>query len=108
MAQQTYHLGKRYRCGNILHPTCDKAEKGHLGTLRYQHSGTKKIVITKEASLLTFLRAKNPGQRYSFSLSWNALKMFTADSMRQYLSHHGQDELFYGTVSPGDSLYVPA
>eukprot|EP00971_Amphidinium_carterae_P112643 2230620-Amphidinium_carterae.5 len=87
---------------------CVKAERGHLPTLRYQHKGSKRVLITREASLLTFLRATQPGAKVGFQQAWLAFKGMSPETLASYIAHHGRDQVFHATVAAGDSLLLPS
>ena len=85
-----------------------QAERGHLPTLRFHEKGVKRIMVTSEAPLLTWMRARAPGTQPTFMQAWSTFRGMSADALRSYLAHHGKNQVWSATLRPGDTLYMPA
>eukprot|EP00971_Amphidinium_carterae_P081123 1604851-Amphidinium_carterae.1 len=73
------------------------AERGHLPTLRFQQKGSRRVIITRESSLLTYLRAKRPGELFGFVQAWQNFRAMTSETLQNYVAQHGKDSVWHAT-----------
>jgi hypothetical protein len=84
-----------------------QAERGHLATLRWQHHGTRFMVVTAEAPLLAFMRSRSPGSHPTFTQVWQFWKSLSSDLLKAYAETHGKNLIWSSTIAPGDVAYLP-
>eukprot|EP00971_Amphidinium_carterae_P344323 6484643-Amphidinium_carterae.5 len=86
-----------------------EAERGHLATLRHHAYGVKRVIVVSEAAAYAYLRAKQScGPTPPFTQVWDCFMKLGSSELQQFISLHGKNQLWYGTLRPGDTLFTPA
>ena len=71
------------------------------------YSGSKFLLATPEESLLSHMRARQPGTSPKLSDVWQYFKGMGSEALRVYSENQGQDLLFTATQSAGDIFLSP-